>query len=100
MRALVIAAGLFFTIFGVGLAYFALSGTGHEYDLKLVLPIDTHQMPRPIPVPPVVSQVQDSDLPAGAAGGRAEAGPDAPVAHERIVVFPARPGSASEAPPQ
>lgn len=100
MRALLIAAGLFFTIFGGGLAYFALSGTGHEYDLKLVLPVDTNQMPKPASIPAVV-EVQDPDAPAGPASGHAEAGTTPPPPVERpLVTFPSRPGSASEAPPQ
>ena len=51
-----IAAGLFFSIFAGGLTYFALSGTGHEYDLKFVLPIDTRKMPKPGAPPEIVSQ--------------------------------------------
>ncbi len=42
-----------------GLIYFAISGTGHEYDLKLVLPIDTRKMPKLGPPPEIVSQVPD-----------------------------------------
>ena len=98
MRALLIAAGLFFTIFGCGLAYFAFSETGHEYDVKLVLPIDTHQMPTPLPIPPVTAQ--DPDAPAGPAGGRAEAGTPPPSPSRPLVSFPAGPGSAGEIPPQ
>ena len=68
MRALLIAAGLFFSIFGGGLIYFALSGTGHEYDLKLVLPIDTRKMPKPVALPEIVSQVRT--MPAQSRGDR------------------------------
>lgn len=95
MRALLIAAGLFFTIFGGGLAYFAFSGSGHEYDVRLVLPIDTHEMPTPLPIPPVASQ--DPDAPAGPAGGRVEAGTPPPAPQRPPVSFPAGPGSAAEA---
>ncbi len=100
MRALLIAAGLFFTIFGGGLIYFALSGTGHEYDLKLVLPIDTRQMPKPASLPSIVSQAQDPELTGAAASGRAEAGTPAPAPHGAPVRFGDRPGAASEAPSQ
>jgi hypothetical protein len=96
MRALLIAAGLFFTIFGGGLAYFAFSGTGHENDVKLILPIDTHQMPAPLPIPPVASQ--DPDAPTGPAGGRAEAGIPPQAPQRPPVAFRAGPGSAGEAP--
>ncbi len=97
MRALLIAAGLFFTIFGGGLAYFAMSGTGHEYDLKLVLPIDTRQMPKPVSLP-VAPQVQDPELSGTAVSGRAEAGTPAPVPDRPPVQFGGRPGAASEGP--
>ena len=52
MKALLIVAGLFFSIFGAVIAYFAASDPGHEYDLKFVLPIDARQMPKPVAPPP------------------------------------------------
>ncbi|MGB8734527.1 MAG: hypothetical protein WCD20_00180 [Rhodomicrobium sp.] len=97
MRALLIAAGLFFTMFGGGLVYFAMSGTGHEYDLKLVLPIDTRQMPKPVSLP-VAPQVPDPDFSSAAVGGRAEAGPPAAAPDRPPVQFGDRPGAASEGP--
>jgi len=100
MRALLIAAGLFFTIFGGGLIYFAISGTGHEYDLKLVLPIDTRQMPKPAALPSVESQVQDPELAGAPVSGRAEAGTPPSLPSRAPVRFDGRPGAASEAPPQ
>ncbi len=96
MRALVIAAGLFFSVFGGGLIYFALSGTGHEYNLKLVLPIDTRKMPKLGPLPEIVSQIPD-DSTNRVVDGRAEAGTP-PSSPSRPVRFPDREGAASEAP--
>jgi hypothetical protein len=96
MRALLIAAVLFFSVFGGGLVYFAISGTGHEYDLKLVLPIDTRKMPKLGPPPEIVSQIPD-DTANPIVDGRAEAGiPPQPAG--RPVRFPDRDGTASEAP--
>ena len=66
MRTLLIAAGLFFSIFGGVTLYFAASGDQHEYDLKLVLPIDTRQMPKPVALPEITSQE------AGASGAGAD----------------------------
>ncbi len=97
MRALLIAAGLFFTIFGAGLVYFAMSGTGHEYDLNLVLPIDTRQMPKPAYLP-VKSQAPDPELSNTAVSGRAETGTPPPIPQRPLVKFGNRPGAASEAP--
>ena len=94
MKALLIAAGLFFAIFGGGLIYFAFSGTGHEYDLKLVLPIDTRKMPRLGSPPEITSQVPDGS--ATVVDGRAEAG-TAPLPPSPPVRFPDREGAASEA---
>lgn len=98
MRALLIAAALFFSLFGGGLIYFALSGTGHEYDLKLVLPIDTRQMPRLSSPPEIALQTPDSSAPIE--DGRAEAGSLPPIPDRPPVRFEERPGAASEAPPQ
>ena len=96
MRALLIAAGLFFTIFGGGLVYFAMSGTGHEYDLKLVLPIDPRQMPKPVSLP-VISQAENPEQ-SGSVSGRAESGTPPPMLDRPPVTFGDRPGAASEAP--
>ena len=96
MKALLIAAGLFFSIFASGLAYFALTATGHEYDLKFVLPIDTRKMPKPGPLPEIVSQIPD-ELANPIVDGRAAAGtPPRPLGAP--VHFPDRDGVASEAP--
>ncbi len=97
MRALLIAAALFFSIFGGGLIYFAISGTGHEYDLKLVLPIDTRKMPKLGSPPEIVSQVPD-DSANPVIDGRAEAGTPPPSPPSPPVRFPDREGAASEAP--
>ena len=51
MKTLLIVAGLFFSIFGAVIAYYAASDPGHEYDMKFVLPIDARQMPA---APPAV----------------------------------------------
>ena len=96
MKALLIAAVLFFSVFGAGLIYFSISGTGHEYDLKLVLPIDTRKMPKLGPPPEIVSQVPD-DSANRVVDGRAEAGTPPPSTN-RPVRFPDREGTASEAP--
>jgi hypothetical protein len=99
MRALLIAAGVFFAVFGGVILYFAASGTGHEYDLKFVLPIDTRQMPQPTAPPEVLSAAEESGASA-VTDGRAEAG-RVPILPERPPVqFGRRPGSASEGPPQ
>jgi hypothetical protein len=96
MKALLIAAGLFFSIIAGGLAYFAFTGTGHEYDLKFVLPIDTRKMPKLGPLPQIASQVPD-DSANSIVDGRAEAGiPPKPAGAP--VRFPDRDGVASEAP--
>ena len=55
MKALLIVAGLFFSIFGAVIAYFAASDPGQEYELKFVLPIDARQMPKPVAPPSVQS---------------------------------------------
>jgi len=96
MKALLIVAGLFFSIFGGVVAYFATSDPGHEYDLKFVLPIDARQMPKPVAPPPVQSWTAGDDS-AAVPDGRAEAG-KAPAMPERPpVAFGERPGAASEA---
>ena len=59
MRALLIAAGLFFSVCGGASDLLCVSGSGHEYDLKLVLPIDTRKMPKPGATPEIVSQIPD-----------------------------------------
>jgi len=100
MRALLIAAGLFFSICGALLIYLAASGAGHEYDLKLVLPIDARQMPTPVAPPEVVSQAADAEPSNVAKDGRAEAGQLPAMPDRPLVRFEARSGSASEAPLQ
>ncbi|MGO9546186.1 MAG: hypothetical protein ACLPPF_15505 [Rhodomicrobium sp.] len=101
MRALLIAAGLFFSVCGGLLIYAAVSGSGNEYDLKLVLPIDTRQMPKPATAPEVASQAVDTEAPAPVTDGRAEAGIASAVMPNRPPVqFEKGPGAASEASPQ
>jgi hypothetical protein len=96
MRALVIVAGLFFSVFGVTVAYFAVSDPGHEYDLKFVLPIDTRQMPVPIAPPSVQSWKSETET-TPAPDGRAETGNTPPLPDRPPVQFGDRPGAASEA---
>jgi hypothetical protein len=98
MRTLLIAAGLFFSIFGGVIAYFAVFGDQHEYDLKLVLPIDTRQMPKPLPPPEITSQ--EGEAPAAVTDGRAVSGPLPQEPGRPLVQFGSRSGAASEAPGQ
>ncbi len=100
MRSLLIAAGLFFSLCGGLLIYSAVSGSGHEYDLKLVLPIDTRQMPRPAGPPEVVSQAVDTAPSSPVTDGRAEAGIPPMIPDRPPVQFESRPGAAFETPPQ
>ena len=95
MRALLITAVMFFSVFGAGLTYFAISDSGHQYDLKFALPIDTRKMPKLGPLPEIVAQVPDETA-NPIADGRAEAG--APPPPRQLVRFPDRDGTASEAP--
>ncbi len=69
MRALLFVAITFFILIGGCATYFRLSGPGHEYDLKYVLPIDTRNMPRPAILPTIASA--SNDAPDNAADGRA-----------------------------
>jgi len=96
MRTLLIAAGIFFSICGGLLAYFAVSGSGHEYDLKFVLPIDTRRMPQPVPPPEVASQAADMDSSSAVTQGRAEAGTPPAMPDRPPVRFEGRSGAASE----
>ena len=95
MRTLVIAAGLFFSLCAAVLIYAALSGSGHEYELKLVLPIDARQMPKPVAPPEVVSQPGDGAQ-AVVTDGRAGFESSPPLHDRPPVRFEERPGSASE----
>ncbi len=97
MKTLLIVAGLFFSIFGAVIAYFAASDPGHEYDLKFVLPIDTRQMPKPIASPTVQSWNAGAEEPALTPDGRAETGKARPMPDRPPVEFGERPGAASEA---
>ncbi len=95
MKTLLIVAGLFFSIFGAVIAYFAASDPGHEYDMKFVLPIDARQMP--VAPPPVQSSAADGEESAPAPDGRAEAGKAQAMPDRPPVEFGDRPGAASEA---
>ncbi len=97
MKALLITAGLFFSAYAGGLAYFAFTSTGHEYDLKLALPIDTRKMPKIGPIPQIVSHEPD-DSANPVIDGRAEARIPPRPAGGALVRFPDRDGAASEAP--
>ncbi|MBI4723748.1 MAG: hypothetical protein HY765_01615 [Rhodomicrobium sp.] len=96
MRTLLIAAGLFFSICGAAIIYFAASDPGREYDLKLVLPIDTRQMPKPIEPPQVISREAETQPSGSVTDGRAEAGSMPPMPERPPVSFGGRPGAASE----
>jgi hypothetical protein len=96
VKALLITAGLFFSVYAGGLAYFAFTGTGHEYDLKFILPIDTRKIPKIGPIPQIVSHEPDESA-NPIIDGHAEAGiPPRPAGAP--VRFPDRDGVASEAP--
>jgi hypothetical protein len=95
MRALLIVAGLFFSIFGGVIVYFAAFGDSHQYDLKFVLPIDTRQMPKPAPLPGIMSQ--EERVPGAVTDGRAESSPLPPAPERPLVQFGNRSGAASEA---
>ncbi len=94
MKALLIVAGLFFSIFGAVIAYFAASDPGNEYDLKFVLPVDARQMPKPMALPSVQGAAEEQ---APAPDGRAEAGKAPSLPERPPVEFGDRPGTASEA---
>ena len=94
MKTLLIVAGLFFSIFGGVIAYFATSDPGHEYDLKFVLPIDARQMPKPFAPPTIQSWTSGQD--EAAPEGRAEAGKMPATPDRPPVEFGDRPGAASE----
>ena len=98
MKALLIVAGLFFSLFGAVIAYFAVSDPGHDYELKYVLPIDTRQMPKPVVPPAVQSWSAGEEDSARAPDGRAEAGKTPAIPERAPVEFGERPGAASEAP--
>ncbi len=98
MKSLLIVAGLFFSIFGVVIAFFAASDPGHEYDLKFVMPIDTRQMPKPIVPPAVKSWNASEEELARASDGRAETGKTQVIPDRAPVEFGERPGAASESP--
>jgi len=72
MRLLLIIAGVFFSVCGGLVAYFGSSDPGQEYDLKLVLPIDTRQMPKTV-LPPTVKGAEPAETPV--TENRAEAKP-------------------------
>jgi hypothetical protein len=100
MKALLIVAGLFFSIFAAVIAYYAASDPGSEYDLKFVLPIDARQMPKPLEPPAVQSWAAGEMESAPAPDGRAEAGKTPPLPERPPVQFEGGPGAASEAQPR
>jgi len=95
MKTLLVAAGLFFFLFGGIVLYFAAFGDQHEYDLKLVLPIDTRQMPKPAGQPEIVSL--QAAAPGAVTDGRADSSPLPPAPDRPPVQFGNRTGAASEA---
>ena len=96
VKALLIVAGLFFSIFGAVIAYFAASDPGQEYELKFVLPIDVRQMPKPVSPPSVQSWSAGEEESAAAPDGRAEAGKAPAMPDRPPVEFGERSGAASE----
>jgi hypothetical protein len=94
MKALLIVAGLFFAIVGGGVGYYAASDPGHEYDLKLVLPVDARQMPKPVPLPAIRSWAVSEEETAPPEG-RAETGKTLPLPQRPPVEFDG-PSAASE----
>ncbi len=96
MKALLIVAGLFFSVFGGIAAYFAASDPGQEYDLKFVLPIDMRQMPKPFEPPSVQSWSASEIEAARVTDGRAEAGATPPIPNRQPIQFEEAPGTASE----
>jgi hypothetical protein len=96
MKALLIVAGLFFSIFGAVIAYFAASDPGQEYELKFVLPIDVRQMPKAVAPPSVQSWSAGQEESAPATDGRAEAGKAPAMPDRPPVEFGERSGAASE----
>ncbi len=95
MKTLLIAAGLFFSLFGGVILYFAAFGDQHEYDLKLVLPIDTRQMPKPAAPPEIVSR--EAPESGSVVAGRADSNPSPGTPDRPLVQFGNRSGAASEA---
>jgi len=73
MKALLIVAGLFFSLFAGVIAWFA-ADPRHEYDLNLVIPIDTRHMPRAVVLPKVEAAPNSAADDTPAADGHAEAG--------------------------
>ena len=97
MRSLLIIAGVFLTACAGLAIYFANSDPGHEYDLKLVLPIDTRQMPKavvPPPVTPTVKSVEPSAKPL--TENRAEAEPKSSLTTSPPFEFEDRQGLPSQ----
>ncbi len=70
MKALIVTATLFFGLAASAAVYFAVSDGGATYDMKLVLPVDTRQMPAVAP-PPQVEGAANAE-PAPVVAGRAE----------------------------
>ncbi|MBT3070478.1 hypothetical protein KKP04_06315 [Rhodomicrobium sp. Az07] len=98
MKTLLIVAGLFFAFFGGAIAWFASSDPGHEYDLSLVIPIDTRHMPRPVTLPKVEAVSPEGADSEPAADGRAEAGTAPALPDRPPVQLDYSSGAASEAP--
>jgi hypothetical protein len=74
MKTLLVTATLFFLAVGGACAYFALSGPGHEYDLKYVIAIDPREMPQGTAVRAELPQVKGEGDPSQSQGEmRAEA---------------------------
>jgi hypothetical protein len=96
MKTLLIVTGLFFSIFGAVIAFFAASDPGQEYDLKFVLPIDASQMPRPAVPPNVQSWTSGQEEKAPPSDGRVESGAMPALPDRPPVEFGGRPDAASE----
>jgi hypothetical protein len=94
MKALLIVAGLFFAVFGGVFGYYAASDPGHEYDLKLVLPVDARLMPKPVE-PPSIRSWAATEEETAPPEGRAEGNKTIAIPQRPPVEFDG-PGAASE----
>lgn len=70
MKSLFVTAGVFVLLIAGAVTYLMTIDARHEYDFKLVLPVDARQMPKVLPTPKVASRedaVAASPITAGSA---------------------------------
>jgi hypothetical protein len=70
MKSLFVTAGVFVLLMAGAVTYLLTVDARHEYDFKLVLPVDARQMPNVLPPPKVASRedaVTASPITAGSA---------------------------------